>query len=347
MSTFPTEIRALAVGVVLALQPARDQVASMEIRRAPDNGSGAPDTGNAVTVAVLEPGAHVYTDIIGGVGPYHYGARHVRPGATASSWTGWVAARPTLITGELPNIPQTAEVTGCEITFDANGNVVASVAGDLDTVNLYINVGNGSAPADPTPSTNHGSVSGRSGTITTTQKITTGNDAYVKVVGANVFGSLGEVRTFRQARRIGPFHKDTSTRSHTGNTTETELERITIPAGRLGANGGFHFRMRFGQQTTSPTTLRVKLNTTSVSSPNIGTVTAAGWLEIQVFNDGATNAQQADGFMLRSGVNPLVLFGTAAVDSTAAVDIVVTIQLGNAADVFDLLMTHAELIGTD
>lgn len=89
------ELRPLALGVVLAIYPASNQVASTEIQRDTDS-AGSP-AGSPVTVAVVEPGAQTYTDIIGGAGPYHYRSRSVRAGATASAWTSFVMARPTLI----------------------------------------------------------------------------------------------------------------------------------------------------------------------------------------------------------------------------------------------------------
>src|SRR5688572_3667565 len=142
MSTFPFEVRVAAFGIVLAVQPARDQISSIEIERAPDS-SGEPIESDAVTVAVLPSGRRTFADIIGGEGPYHYRARSVRFGANESAWTPWVAARPTLIPAELPNMPQTAEVTGCEISFDAFGEVVVTVTGDADTTDLYVTVGDG------------------------------------------------------------------------------------------------------------------------------------------------------------------------------------------------------------
>lgn len=347
MSTVATEIRAAAIGIVLALQPARDQVAAMEIQRAPDS-AGSPDWGSAVTVAVVEPGARTYTDIIGGAGPYHYRARHVRPSATPSAWTSGVKARPTIIPTDVPNIPQTAEVTGAEITFDANGNVVVTVTGDYDTTNLYGKVGNGSAPADPTPSSNDGSVSGRSGTIATSVKITTGNDAYVKVVGANVFGSLGEVRTFRQARRIGPFHKDTSTRNVTGTTAETTLETITIPPNTLGLNGTLEFEFWFNTNGTAGSrVLRIKLNSATVISYVVANDTQPVRIKGKLFNDGATNAQQILFEIDESTIARVILDTTAAQDTTAAMDIVVTGDLSNGADEIILEASFVELTGTD
>jgi len=57
-----------------------------------------------------------------------------------------------------------------------------------------------------------------------------GNQPYVKVVAANAFGSLGEVRTFRGQKRTGLIHRDGSQRNHTGDTTQTAVETVEVPA---------------------------------------------------------------------------------------------------------------------
>lgn len=241
-----------------------------------------------------------------------------------------------------------AEVTHIEVTFNADGEAVVSATGDEDTANMYVTVGDGSAPSDPTSGTNDGSISGRNGTVDTGVKITTGNDAYVKVIGYNSTPSAGPVRSTRKARRLGPLHKDTTTRSHTGDTTETTLETITIPANTLGANGSLRIELRYEYTGTAGNkTLRVKLNSTTIFG-SINTSATDTYGQVLLFNDGSTNAQQAVGFQAHSsGSVDLINNTSLAEDSTSAMNIVITAQLGNAADQIDLVMSHVQYIGTD
>ena len=342
-----TETRTAAVGVVLYFQPARDTVASVEIQR--DTDSGGSPAGSPVTAGIVGAGARTFTDIIGGTGPYHYRGRHIRSGATEGAWSSYVKAKPTLLAEQLPNIPQTAEVTGCEISFDANGYVVASVAGDLDTDNIYITVGDGSAPSDPTAASNHGTVAARSGTITTTQKITTGNDAYVKAVAANAFASLGEVRTFRAARRLGPFAKDTSARTVTGTTSETSLDTETVIANKLGANGGVRYEMRFTSTGTAGSKgVTIYWNGALKFTIGLGSGSAlSAEIEVLLFNNAATNVQYMTVLVHRTNGDTLLAENTAAVDTTANVDLEVRGTLGNAGDALTLQRSFISYVGTN
>lgn len=235
-----------------------------------------------------------------------------------------------------------------ETTFDANGQVVVSVNGDEDCVALYVTVGDGSAPSDPTAMANDGDVTGNNGTIATGVKITQGNEAIVKAVGENADGSLGPVRTFRHDRRIGPCHQDATSRSHTGDTLETTLETITIPAGALGSNGAF--RLTFQVLLNIPAAgarLRVRLNGTSVATSLFSATSAVrAHAEIILHNDGATNAQRIISKWIRS--DGVIDLGTSdqTEDSTSALVLTITVDLDNAGDDAALTSTLAELVGT-
>lgn len=347
------ESRTSRVGIVLQFGLPRDDASwGVEVQRAPDS-SGAPDTGNAATREILPPGRDLFIDIVGAPGPYWYRARTIRPKATEGAWTDWVGARPVPIPATLPSKPQTAEILGCTIDFDANGEVVVSVTGDYDTAAIYVTVGDGSAPSDPTSSTNDGSVSARSGVISTGVKITTGNQAIVKVVGADPFASLGEVRSFRNGRRIGPFSKDTSTRSHTGDTSETTLDTITISAGALGSNGSADLEVWGTLSGTNGTkTLRLRLDGTAISGFFFGSsVQGDFWMRASIFNDGATNAQVVAVVAIVSQTGGPAVFidnqTSAAVDSTADMDLTINAQLGNSADTMSLITSRLTFSGTD
>ena len=94
----------LPFGIVLAFFPASDpQGANVAIERAPDSG-GAPDTGNAAVIAVVDSGSRILYDFVGGAGPYWYRANHTRYNATDGPYTSWVSARPTVIPETLPTV---------------------------------------------------------------------------------------------------------------------------------------------------------------------------------------------------------------------------------------------------
>jgi hypothetical protein len=246
---------------------------------------------------------------------------------------------------------QIAEIQSCEISFDANGDVILSVQGDEDCAKLYATVGDGVTPADPTDSTNDYEHVGRNQIKATGVHITQGNDTIVKVVGENSIGTLGPIRFFSRERRVGPFAKDTSDRPVTGTTSETTLETITIPAGLLGLDGGLRFYMRVDAlgSPAGTRTLRIKLNSDTFFTTQFP-VGEVALFEVLIFNDGAADDQQISGHTLRINVSgpPITgIFATTAEDSTSDMDIVVTGQLSNGADDFSLTLTFVELIGTD
>lgn len=248
-----------------------------------------------------------------------------------------------------------AEVTHIEVTFDADGEVVVSATGDEDTANMYVTVGDGSAPSDPTSGANDGTISGRNGTVSTGVKVTTGNDAYVKVIGYNSTPTAGPVRSTRQARRIGQYQKDTSARSHSGSGTETTLETITVSANTLGTDGGV--RLTGFVQASSLTgilVVRIKFGGSTVSTFAFNGTTGGASFVTTLFNDGATNAQDSLTNWLVVGDSSKEVEidrGTSAIDTTSSADLTITGQLGfgggGTGGSVTLQLTHAELLGTD
>jgi hypothetical protein len=125
-----------------------------------------------------------------------------------------------------------AEITGCLISFGQDGEVIVAVQGDEDCTDIYVTVGDGSAPADPGVGTNDGTVAARSGTIDTGVTITPGNRAFVKVIGAwDDSGTkvLGPVQSYQSALRLGVLHVSSVERDHTGDTAYTVLESVPVP----------------------------------------------------------------------------------------------------------------------
>jgi hypothetical protein len=246
-----------------------------------------------------------------------------------------------------------AEVTNIGIAFDANGEAVVSVSGDEDTAAIYVTVGDGVDPSDPTVSVNDGNIVGRKGVIATGVKITTGNDAHVKVGAVDGFDVFGPIVSARQERRIGPFAKDTTSRSVTGTTTETTLETITVPANRLGADGGIRITAVYDltDAVSGVKNVGVRVDGTQV----FDYTTPSGydglvWIDVLIFNDGATNAQQAIGKAIQATgavASPAVFMATAAADTTSDVDVDLYARLSDGLDAAALEVSYSELIGTD
>jgi hypothetical protein len=243
-----------------------------------------------------------------------------------------------------------AEVTNIGVAFNANGEAVVSATGDEDAADLYVTVSDGSAPADPTAGTNDGSISGRTGTVDTGVKITTGSEAFVRVVAADSGGTLGPVVQTRQERRLGPFHKDTTARSASG-TTETTLATITIPGGKLGLNGTALLTMWFSVlNATSTVTIRAYLEGDQIISKTLPAglaVTAHG--NIQLSANNADDEQVSRAFLMWPGTveTASLADGDHAADSTADMDITITGQKANAGDILTLVTSLMQYAGTN
>jgi hypothetical protein len=97
-----------------------ESLAYTEIQRAPDDGTGQPDTTDAAVVARHRPRVQDWVDMLPDDGlRRHYRIRHTSPGLTASSWTGWVSAVPAEVTQdeEIPTEPVKL-IAGTQIETD-------------------------------------------------------------------------------------------------------------------------------------------------------------------------------------------------------------------------------------
>lgn len=140
------------------------------------------------------------------------------------------------------------------------------------------------------------------------------------------------------------------------DSTEKTLLSYTVPAGALGLAGSVEFEMRgqFLNSSGSPVTVepRVKWGGTTIWDDSNGVASAAGphaWVfRGRITNLGAANSQAFDGDSIVSGAAAAVTgigpFGTGAIvasahrsasdpakDTTAAVALLVTMQLGTAS----------------
>lgn len=271
-------------------------------------------------------------------------------GFSGGSVTG-ASGRALILEGILQKIDggvflRRAPLTGINWERDQNGEAVVTVFGDEEAADVYVTVGDGTTPADPTAGANDGSVSGRVGTIETGVAITTGNAAIIKAVSADAAGNLGPVTTSRFSARLGPFHKDTSTRSTSG-TGEDTLETITVPANTLGANGVLKLILTF-EFNGSANTKRVRLS--FGGSVYLVRLAGAGDLRIEseVMNDESVSSQIVTGLSVDSpAANVGVHDGITSVDTTQDQDIVITGECDDAGDSIDLNVSVAFLWGTN
>lgn len=132
---------------------------------------------------------------------------------------------------------------------------------------------------------------------------------------------------------------DTTAVTVTASTTETTLFTVSIPGGTLGTNNAIYYRFHGTHDTTGGAgstegTFRVKYGGTTIATFTSGGSAA----EVDVIIEGsviahnATNAQKAEAVSFANlSLNTREL-STAAVDSTVAQDLVITVQNQNVVD---------------
>jgi hypothetical protein len=120
--------------------------------------------------------------------------------------------------------------------------------------------------------------------------------------------------------------------SHTGDTNEFTFATITLPANAMGANGQIEIRALFTNNNSAGSkTGRIKFGGTTIFS-NATTTTLTEQIIGFVANRNATNSQIAPAtgsFGTGTGTSAVT---TMAIDTTAAVTILLTGQLGTGTD---------------
>jgi hypothetical protein len=233
------------------------------------------------------------------------------------------------------------------VSFNENGEVVLSVSGDEDTAAIYVTVAVDTDPSDPTVGVNDGNIVGREGVIETGVKIPTGSVAHVKVGAVDGSDVFGPIVNARQERRLGPFHKDTTSRGSSG-TTLTTVETITVPAGVLGADGALRLTLIFQSIGSSGQKEFYVLwdGVAAVSQIRPSSFNGSSWITVVIAGDGATDDQEIWGHY--SDEEPVINITRAAdaADTTGDVDIEVKVRAGGT-DAIALQASFAELIGTN
>ena len=126
--------------------------------------------------------------------------------------------------------------------------------------------------------------------------------------------------------------------SHTGDTTETTLATITLPANAMGANGFIEIDVMWTcPNSANNKTLRVKFGATTVLS-DVQSTTTFDRHSVRVQNRNATNSQVANANISSTGgFGPTgTALITPAIDTTASVSITITGQLASAAETLTL-----------
>lgn len=118
---------------------------------------------------------------------------------------------------------------------------------------------------------------------------------------------------------------------HTGDTSETTLKTVTIPANSMGPNGYTEVLLT-GQHTPNANnkTYRVRFGGTLVGTA-IPTTSASGVWRFIISNVNATNVQKSSPLAGVDGVSGNAV-GSAAIDTTADVTLLITGLLANGAD---------------
>lgn len=121
---------------------------------------------------------------------------------------------------------------------------------------------------------------------------------------------------------------------HTGNTSETTLASVTIPAGAMGANGRVRITTIWSATNSANTkTMRHKFGGVNYLAQNM--TTQQGWRhQSDIANRNAVNAQVGNGNNVFGSLSAAA--NASAVDTSSAVNVVISGQLANGADTITL-----------
>jgi hypothetical protein len=133
--------------------------------------------------------------------------------------------------------------------------------------------------------------------------------------------------------------------SHTGSTSETTLATISVPAGAMGPNGMVRVTAQASAAANNANakTLRLRFGSSAFQSVPLASTRTNRFSRL-IANKGAANAQVSypAGALSDGSVN--VAPATMAIDTSAAFDITLTIQLADGSDTVVLDQYLVELI---
>jgi hypothetical protein len=183
------------------------------------------------------------------------------------------------------------------------------------------------------------------------------------ITGGNVFTEIGgtyanitQISRSAGMRRTDPWvlYQSAVAVTHTGDTNETALRTITLPGYAMGTNGSVRITHIWSLTSdASDKTVRVRFGGPAGTDYYGLSVAAmsAYTMQTTIANRNATNSQMGRPAPLTTGITGTGWGGTSAaaivtsaVDTTAAVDIVISIQLADAADTVTLQYVLVEVI---
>jgi len=137
MTWYKADTNRRRTGLVVGLYPHPDHPdASIEVQRAPDDGSGAADSANATTITIANPGVTKVVDLLPLDGANRfYRTRHVQENATSSGWTNWTDGQiPTYLPDPLPPVPSLVPDIDVVVTPSAGSYSIVATAslGELE-----------------------------------------------------------------------------------------------------------------------------------------------------------------------------------------------------------------------
>jgi hypothetical protein len=130
--------------------------------------------------------------------------------------------------------------------------------------------------------------------------------------------------------------------SHTGNTAETTLASVVIPAGAMGPNGRVRITSLWsGTNSANAKTMRHKFGSVNYFAQNL--IAQQGWRhESEIANRNAVNNQVGN---TNNAVGSLAgLPNTSAVDTSSAVTVLITGQLSSGGEVITLESYRVEVL---
>jgi len=137
---------------------------------------------------------------------------------------------------------------------------------------------------------------------------------------------------------------------HTGDTTETVLATITIPANTMGKNGFVEVDVAYSMtNNANAKTTRARLGGIGGTVMDSSTLTsvAAQRRTFRIRNRGAQNSQVCASGGATSGLGTINAPATGSVDTSAATTLVLTGQLSNSADTITLEEYTARIVRRD
>jgi hypothetical protein len=212
--------------------------------------------------------------------------------------------------------------SGAVINWD-NGNYTATQSSGLLTLSGPLSIGTSNALT--------------AGTI----ELGAASDTTVSRLAAGTLGVEGKPLSFILAQ-------SGAASSHTGNTSETTLATITIPAGAIGLNGCVRVTTLWSHTSSvNNKTLRVRFGGAGGTQylNAVHTTSASARTQAQIYNRNSASSQigyvagVANPWGTNAGGNT-----TSAVNTTAAVDLVISGQLANSGETITLEAYTVELL---